>query len=474
MSQLLHKTWSKVNGQSSMITIIGGLLLAIMLSSLGLKLGVSGYMIAVGVILVISSIFNLLLGIVLTLLMSFLVGFLSKIIDQPFGILLDLIISIQVLGVLVKVARNRDFSFAKSPISALLLLWIGYNMLQAFNPSAESFMAWVYSVRSMGVMALLYFVACYAFNDLNRIKTVFKWSFGLATVAALYGLKQEFFGFTDFEMRWLYADVERFNLIFQWSRMRIFSFYSDPTSFGIYMAYMSVFAFLLLRGSFSLYKKIIISFSGIAMLLAMAFAGSRTPVVLVPFGLFIFTIITLNKRIVALSGIVFMLGTAFMLKSTANPVIYRVQSAFNLDASGDTVDLRLRNQKKIQPFIHTHPFGGGLGSTGLWGKKFSPDSMLASFAHDSGFVRIGVEMGWIGLILYCILLFVVLRTCIFYYLRVNHPTIKLLYLGLTVVLFMLVLGNYPQESIVQLPNNIMFYIFLAAVVRLKDFDSISN
>ena len=50
--------------------------------------------------------------------------------------------------------------------------------------------------------------------------------------------------------------------------------------------------------------------------------------------------------------------------------------------------VRLENQRIIQPYIHSHPIGGGLGSTGIWGERFTPDSMLSSFAHDSGFVRI--------------------------------------------------------------------------------------
>ena len=153
-----------------------------------------------------------------------------------------------------------------------------------------------------------------------------------------------------------------------------------------------------------------------------------------------------------------------------NAVLFRISSAFKLSASADTMDVRFESQKLIQPYIHTHPIGFGLGSTGVWGARFSPNSFLSDFQHDSGFVRIAVELGWIALILYCLMLFTILRTSIYYYFRVRNPKIKVIYLGLTAIFFELVLASYPQEAIIILPTSINFYVFLAVLVRLKDFD----
>ena len=146
------------------------------------------------------------------------------------------------------------------------------------------------------------------------------------------------------------------------------------------------------------------------------------------------------------------------------------RQAFVLKNSQDVVDVRMKNQELIQPYIQRHPFGGGLGSTGLWGRRFSPGTFLASFDHDSGFVRLAVEVGWVGLLLYMIFIFQVMRWGIYYYFRVRDPMIKNLYLAINTVLFMLVIASYPQEVILQVPTSIIFYIFLAAIVKLKDFD----
>ena len=236
------------------------------------------------------------------------------------------------------------------------------------------------------------------------------------------------------------------------------------------MAYMGTFCFVMATGPFSNYKRFLLITGGLLMFMAMAYAGSRTPFVLVPFGLVVFTMLTLKKEILIAMGCFFFIGTAAVLKSTSNPVIYRLQSAFIPSRSDDTMDVRFKNQKFIQPFIYRHPFGAGLGSCGDWGKRFSPDTMLANFAHDSGFVRVAVELGWVGLILYSYFLFTVLQTSVYYYLRVKDPTIKVFYLSIITIFFQLVLASYPQEVIIQLPNSIIFLSCLAAVYRMKDFD----
>ncbi|MEO0778421.1 MAG: O-antigen ligase family protein, partial [Bacteroidota bacterium] len=409
-------------------------------------------------------------GLSVILLTAVGVGWATKFIPGPIGTSLDILLFIMFFGLLLKQVKERDFAFARSPISFFVLMWVFYNLLEVLNPWADSRLAWFFTVRSMAGLILLYFVACYAFSNLRAIVWLLKLILAAALVSALYGLKQEFFGFSASEMAWLYSDPERFQLIFQWSRLRIFSFFSDPTNFGIFMSYSATLCLVLASGPFKIWQRLVLLGSAFCMILAMAYAGSRTPFILLPVGLIFFALLTLKRNVLIAMGFFFVLGSALMLKSTSSAVIYRIQSAFDLSKSDDTVKVRLDNQKYIQPFIHRHPFGAGLGATGIWGKRFSPQNKLANFAHDSGFVRIAVELGWIGLILYCAFLFVVLRTTIYYFLRVRDPKIKTVYLGLATIFFQLTLANYPQEALVVLPTSIIFYITLAMSARLKDFD----
>ena len=459
-------------------TVLGVLLLVLLSVFVALIVGKLGFLggggllvLTFGTFLVFGAIFNIYLGLYVILIMSILVSYLSEIVDLPYGLSLDLLLVVLALGVIMKQIRERDLNFAKNPISLPIAVWVFYNLVQVINPIAASKLAWAFTVRSMALLILLYFIASYALNSYRRVINIYKFMLGLGFVSALYGLKQEFFGFTNFETVWLHSDPTRFQLIFQWSRMRVFSFFSDPTNYGIYMSYMSVMCFILMIGKFKIWQKAVLGVAGVSMLMAIAYAGSRTPVVLVPFGFAVFTLLSLKRNVIIAMGIVGLLGGAFLLKSTGNAVLFRIQSAFMPDRSGDTMSVREENQEKIKPFIQSHPFGGGLGSVGEWGERFSPESPLAGFPPDSGFVRVAVELGWFGYLLYCWLLYVIVSMGIRYYLRVKNEQMKIIYLAVTTMMFMLILASYVQEAIVQLPTSIHFYICLAIIARLKDFET---
>ncbi len=466
-----HFLMEKLNTSLGVILLILlSVFVALVVGKLGFLGGGGLLVVTLGTFLVLGAMFNLYLGLYVILIMSILVSFLSKIVDLPYGLSLDLLLVVLALGVIMKQLKERDFSFAKNPISLPIIIWVFYNMIQVINPIAASRLAWAFTVRSMALLILLYFIAAYALNSYRRVVNIFKFMLGLGFVSALYGLKQEFFGFTDFELAWLYSDPARFQLIFQWSRMRIFSFFSDPTNYGIYMSYMAVMCFILMIGKYKIWQKAILGFAGVCMLMAMAYAGSRTPVVLVPFGFAVFTLLSLKRNVILAMCFVGLLGGAFLLKSTGNAVLFRIQSAFMPDRSGDTMGVRETNQEKIKPFIQSHPFGAGLGSVGEWGQRFSPDTFLATFPPDSGYVRVAVELGWVGYLLYCWLLYTIVRMSIRYYLRVKNEQMKIMYLALTCMMFMLILASYVQEAIVQLPTSIHFYICVAIIARLKDFE----
>ncbi len=443
--------------------------LSFVLSMLPLKFAV---LLVTGILAipVVAGIFiDLNFGINVMVFAGFLLGLVAKYTDAPIGTALDGMLMLMLVGMLARLIKEKDFSFAKNPISIFIFAWIYYNLLEVLNPWAGSRLAWVYTVRSVALLLALYFIACYAFSSYKRIVTTLKVILFFGFVSALYSLKQEWIGFSQAEITWLNADEERFMLIFQWDRMRVFSFFSDPTTFGILMGYMSMLCLVLASGPFKIWRRIALLVASVSMLLGMAYAGSRTPFVMLPMGVLMFLVLTFKRQTIIAGLFFFMVGGVLVMKSTNNAVVWRIQSAFRGESS-DTIDVRMQNQAKVQPYIHAHPVGAGLGSTGYWGKRFTPDSWLASFAHDSLYVRLAVETGWIGLIIYIGLLFTAMRTSIRYYFRVKDPKIKTIYLSLTITVFLLALASYPQEAITLLPTSIVFYIVLAMIARLKDFD----
>jgi putative inorganic carbon (hco3(-)) transporter len=450
--------------------VVLSLVISLLISYTGI-LGFIGVLaIFLGIPAVVYSIFNHQFGIILMLFVGFLLNLISKYTEAPLGTALDGLLLIMIFGILIQQSVKKDWSFLRNPISIWVFFWVYYNVvIQFLNPMLQSTAAWMYTVRSLALLNLLYYVACNSFSSLEKIRSMLKWVIFFCLLAGVYAYKQEIFGLNDAENRWLYADKERFQLIFQWTRLRLFSVLNDPTTFGIMMAYCGVFSLVLATGPYSRIKKIMNVIAALFFFACMSLTGTRTAFVLVPIGLFFYVCQTITLRMFLLSIFALLLGTGAVMKSTSNPLIYRIQSAFK-PSKDESVQVRVRNQKFIQPFIQAHPIGYGLGCTGVWGKRFTPDSWLSKFPHDSGYVRFAVEEGWIGLLIYVTFLFVVLLMGIRYYLRVKDPLIKNLYLAINCVIFILAVANYPQEAIAQLPTSLIFYILLACIVRLKDFD----
>lgn len=454
-------------GYLLLLGIVG--VVALVVSVLGLKGGVGLLGLIIGTPVLVACFFNLELGVMLTLSFSFFVTFLRKFSTIPFGTALDGLLLVLLAGLLYRLIKARNFKFATHPISIMIYLWIFYNLLQVINPAAPSITGWVYAVRSLALWLIIYFVVFHSIDSLKFIKRFLILTTALMLLSALYGLKQEYIGFSAQEMAWLQADPLRYQLYFTWSRLRVFSLFADPTSFGIAMAYWGILCLILATAKFVTWKRIALVVAAFPMLLSMAYTGSRTPILMVVIGIAFYVLMNLNTKTLIVGIFVTMIGGVFALKSTSNPVIFRIQSAFR-PQDDSSMQLRLKNQNFIQPYIQSHPMGSGLATIGVWGRRFNANSWLADFAPDSAYVRVAVECGWLGLIVYLALFLVALWYSIHYFFRVKDPIIKIIYLALTNVIFLIAVANYPQEAAYMLPTNLVFNIILAIVVRLKDFD----
>lgn len=457
-------------GLSAMLLLVSVIPVAWMAATLDLKVGFLFLLVLIGLPLVALCVFNLAFGLGMILFTACMVVFAAKYTSAPIGTLLDLLILVCLIGILLRQIKDRDWTFLKHPMSYMIGAWLFYNFLQVLNPYAESQKAWLYTVRTVAILQLAYMVGAYAFwRNRRALFAIVKMIIAVCFVGAIYGLKQQFIGFSAAEMAWIHADPLRHQLYFQWGMMRIPSYCYDPTTFGILMACFAIFCAALFFGVKKKWQKVALALMGLLALWAMAYTGTRTAFVLVPLGLFFYMGLILNRRVLIAGVFIALLGGVFILKSTSSGVVYRIQSAFR-PTQDDSMNLRLANQKKIQPFIQSHPIGAGLGSCGVWGKRFNPDSWLSDFPHDSSFVRMAIELGWIGLILYTLFHYVVLRVGLYYFMRCRDPLIRSLYAGITVWCFMLAVACYAQEAILQQPMNVIYNIFLAVLVALKNFD----
>lgn len=403
-------------------------------------------------------------GIVVLLMLAYLLFFVGRLgIEFPLGTVMDGIQGMLILGFFIQQKRRPNWKVFRGPISVMILVWILYNLLQVANPAAESRLAWVYTIRAVAIVMLTYFVFMYQIRTIQFLRFLIKLWLGLALFAALYAYKQEYIGFSGAEEAWLNSEGVA-DLLFIDGHWRKFSIFSDPVAFSYNMVIASIICIALLTFVKQIWKKVVLGLMLGLFFSAMLFSGTRGAYVLIPAAMAFFVILRINRQVLFFSGIAALFFLFLIFVPTTNSSIVRFQTAFK---PNDDISFQARknNQKRIQPYILSHPIGGGLGATGAWGQRFAPQSYLANFPPDSGYVRIAVELGWVGLFLFCLLMFFILREGIINYFAIRNPELKTYCLAMLLAVFAYNIGNYPQEALVQFPSNIYFYL-AAAIINI--------
>lgn len=435
---------------------------SVVVAKLGI-IGVAGIMaLVIGVPVVFATVAYPKFGIALLIFMSFMLNYISEPLPPttPTGIILDIITYLLIFGFFVKKKFDSSWDYFKNPITYLIIAWLGFNFLEAANPASPSILAWIYTVRTVGFIMLMYFIFLYQINDIKYIRFLFKFWLALCLVAAISGFQQENFGLMEFERKWYYSDPLRLSFLYINGHLRKVAIFPDPVTFSYNMVVAAAMCICFFMLNLSLIRKIFLGFLICFYLLTMLYSGTRGAYVLLPAALALLAILKFNKKILSavLSAGFVLVILIFM--PTSNATIKRFQSAFNPGADA-SFNVRAENQRRIKPYILSHPIGGGLGSVGIWGRRFAPNSMLAKFPPDSGYVRVAVEMGWVGLLLFCTLMFVILYTGINHYFLIKNPELKTYCLAMVLAIFIYNIGNYPQQALVQYPSNILFYLAAA-------------
>lgn len=457
---------SNTDGTKKFAVFITLLVVVVSFPFLIRETGLKGGILSVIVFLAIPSIYAIVIypkfGIITLLVASYLLAWFMRmdLTTFPLGTIIDGILALLLLGFLIKQKYRQDWWFIKTPISIMILIWLFYNLLQVLNPAAESRLAWLYTIRSSAIVMLSYFIFSYHIREKKTIRLILKIWLALGFFAALYATKQQYWGFFAFEERAIYSNPKLAELLYIWGQWRKFSIFSDPVTFAYNMVICSLICLGFIFGPTTTFKKYVLGALALFFLLNMLYSGTRGAYVLFPAALVLFGILNFNKRVLLFS-IVCGLFIAFLIRvPTNNATLYRFQTAFK-PSNDASFNVRERNQEFIQPYIQSHPMGGGLGSTGVWGVRFAPDSFLAKFPPDSGYVRVAVELGWIGLLIFCIFMFITLKTGIDYFYKIKDPELKSYCLMMLLIVFALNIGNYPQEAIVQYPSSILFYLAIA-------------
>ena len=385
----------------------------------------------------------------------------------PLGLSIDGLLIVTWLAILVHKSEKYDYKLLKNGLVIANCIWMLYNVFEIFNPEARSMVAWFYAMRGVALYPLLtaplVFLLVRYPKDVERF--MFIW-FALSIFGTFNGAKQLIIGVDRFEQAWLDAGAATQHILF--GKLRVFSFYSDAGQFGVSQGHCFVAAGVLaLRRGISIQKKAFYGFAAVCGLYGMMVSGTRGAIAVPAIGFFSYFFMSKNFKIVGL-GVICGFMVFYLLKYTSVGqgiyAINRMRTA--LDPNDASLQVRLENQRKLSNYLASRPFGGGVGSAGSWGERFSPGSFLAETPTDSWYVKIWAEEGIIGLLLHiAILLYIAAHSGYFIWhmpdseLRQQMMAIWSGMLGIYVASYGNgVLGQVPTGTLLNVGMGMMFMI----------------
>lgn len=415
-------------------------------------------------------------GLYSVLVVSFMAIGLTRYVSAPIGLSVDALLVLTLMAEFFRRFETRQWpALRRNPVLAVILVWVAYCMLEIANPEARSMAAWFYAVRGVALYLILTVWLVMELMDkeeqhFNRFITIW---FGWSCVAALYGMKQFFFGVDAAEQAWLNAGNASTHVLH--GRLRVFSFYSDAGQYGAAMAHAGLASLVMALGAFPGRKRLFYLITCLLCFYGMLISGTRGALFVPLTGFTAYLFLARNFKLLIVGGLAGALVFG-MLKFThigqSNYQVQRMRSA--LDPNDPSLLVRLENQKKLSTYLASRPLGGGIGSAGYWGLRFSPHTFLAQTPTDSWYVKIWAETGIIGLILHLGMLLFFLG---YFFIRIwNMPhtpirqQLMALYAGVTGI----VVASYGNQVLGQIPTGTVMYMSIAFLYLLTRGNLLTN
>ncbi|HEY4335549.1 MAG TPA: O-antigen ligase family protein [Puia sp.] len=363
----------------------------------------------------------------------------------------------------------------RNPIMTWTLILYVYTCVELFNPLAHSFDGWYDSFRKATEDFVLLFVAYFVLTSWKRIDKYLYALFWASFLVGLYGCIQQWHGLFPFEMAQVLKIKDGTASIWFGGQIRKFSTVSSPTGFGMDMAATATIFIILGLNEARKSRRWLYFLGSIPMILGMTYSGTRTSTIMLVAGLGLYVLLHLDKKETRIFAVLAFLCLLFVIKLPyyGNATLNRFRSSFE-GKSDDSYLVREVNRKRIQPYILTHPIGGGLGTTNNAGIKWNPGHYLAGFQTDNGHLKIALEMGSIGLLITLILLFLILKGGVHEFFRTKDPWQQAVIAACTASLFSFTLGDLAQEGIGEITNLAIFYPCIAIILRAAAFNDKSG
>lgn len=413
---------------------------------------------------------NIELGVYVVLGFSTLVVFIKRMMPNldanQIGLALEGMLVLMGLRLMVDLLREQGWGAFKTPVTLPLLVFVGYQVLEVFNPYAPSLKFGLYGLRdTMRVVGV--FLVLYYFRSEVKIKRLTFFWLGLLTVEALYGIFQHHHGVLNQEYLWLIESGSWRTHILN-GYIRIFGTVGDAATFG----------FLMITGTLMLYGLALSSRGwkmwgllalSAPMLYAMILSYSRGPIVAVVAGLGAMLVVSRNWKLAIGSVLVGALIIGGLAAAGNTRLIDRVMTATK-PVEDESFQVRMGYINEYLPRIVERPFGSGLWTSGASGLSVTGGQTIPGttigIPTDNNYFKWGLEMGWVGVALFGWLMLALQLCLIRSFNRLKEPYLRATALGLFGVFTCYLVGAVSNDIFVQKPLSEWLYIAIGLSVLL--------
>lgn len=349
-------------------------------------------------------------------------------------------------------------------------VWLLYCLAEVINPSGM-FEPWLMSRGLMingFIVSLATALLCEKYKIVKRL--IFLLSIFTLT-AIIKALMQKYIGFDSAEQYWLQSS-EAYKTHLLSSGTRYFSFFTDAGNFGSNMGCAGILFGITALYVKSIPSKIYYAIISIGGIYAMFLSGTRGAMIVPLGGLLLYTIISKNIK-ACLTGGILLIGLyiffAFTSIGEGNAQIKRMRTAFKPSEDASYL-VRKNNQKKLAEHLKNKPFGEGIGLSGVENRKYSV-RLTTVTPNDSTYVKIWVETGIVGAVLYLGLLFLTIgKGAWILMFKIKDAELRGRLTGILCGIFGMLLSAYGNAFWTQYPTAIIAFTGLTLVLKAEHFD----
>ncbi|MBK9290622.1 MAG: O-antigen ligase family protein [Bacteroidetes bacterium] len=379
----------------------------------------------------------------------------------PLGLTIDGFLVLTYIAIFFRYFYEKiNFNQINRDIIYLSVVWFLYSILQLVNPEALSRTAWFYAMRGISLyMLLLIPIALLIFNRLRYLMILLYMWGAFSILGTLKGLQQLYIGPDYAEQFWLDTVGAVTHVLF--GELRAFSFYSDAGQFGAAQGAAGIVGLLVATNIKGKFNKIFFTVMGITGLWGMMISGTRGAMIVPMVGGATYILLRKNFKAFFIGSILMAFVYAFFAYTyigQGNSQIRRMRTAFRPEDDASYL-VRLENRRILSGYLRTKPFGGGIGSAGDWGKRFSPQGFLAQIATDSWYVQIWAEQGIVGLILHLFILsYILLKGSYIIMFRLKEPELRGIMAALMAGFTGIMGASYGNGVLGQMPTGVLTYL----------------